>query len=56
MKNWIKDHPRQTIAIVAIGIIIVGVVMLLPKSPWTLIYGGLGLLAAVGISAIPSDL
>ena len=55
MKHWIKSHRRHTAAIIALATSLAGFVMLLPKSPWTLIVGGLVMLIIVGISAIPGD-
>ena len=55
MKNWIKTHRHHTAAIISLLITLSGVVMIIPKSPWTLVIGGLVSLFIVAISACPPD-
>lgn len=55
MKNWIKTHRHHTAAIFSLIVTFSGVLMLIPKSPWSLVIGGIVSLMVVAISAFPPD-
>lgn len=48
--KWIKHHPRQFAAYIGGALILSGVVMLIPKSPWTLITIGIAVLFFILVS------
>ncbi len=50
--NWIKKHPRAFAAYIAGILITSGILIIIPKSPLTLIVLGVAILFCIGVSLL----
>ena len=53
--NWIKTHPRAFIALIGAALVAVGLLLMVPRSPWSLVVIGGLLLFGTMVTMMPAD-